>query len=340
MSQNITRRNHYIPQFYLKNWSLDGKTIQTYSILVSNANVPYWTQQSIKNTAVWNDFYTRAVGNKELDDFEHWFDQEFERPAKPVFDKLVNDEKLSKEETKILSHFVFTQYLRTPAAYLRLTEHNLKVFPNVMTKTCGRLNKASKRELQRTGSHQSIIVEGEEEVPLPLKISFDREKSVVEMKTVIGRGFYLHGLKHLLTSNLKVSERLRWQVVHATDGISFPTSDDPVICLNCNNEHGYDFNGGWGRKRDIIIMPISPKMLLISEVGVKRKSTDLDYSPAYSRLFREMIIRHAHRYVYADRPQKGMLALNARVVSSTLYEDEKQSMAGWHEENVKAECNL
>ena len=62
MSQNITRRNHYIPQFYLKNWSLDGKTIRTYSILVSNANVPYWTQQSIKNTAVWNDFYTRVVG--------------------------------------------------------------------------------------------------------------------------------------------------------------------------------------------------------------------------------------------------------------------------------------
>ena len=30
MSQNITRRNHYIPQFYLKNWSLDGKPIQTY----------------------------------------------------------------------------------------------------------------------------------------------------------------------------------------------------------------------------------------------------------------------------------------------------------------------
>ena len=102
MSQNITRRNHYIPRFYLKNWSLDGKTIQTYSILVSNANVPYWTQQSIKNTAVWNDFYTRVVGDEELDDFERWFDQEFERPAKPVFDKLINDEMLSKEEIKIL----------------------------------------------------------------------------------------------------------------------------------------------------------------------------------------------------------------------------------------------
>ena len=61
MTQSITHRNHYIPRFYLKNWSLDGKTILTYSILVSNSKVPYWTQQSIKNSAVWNDFYRRLL---------------------------------------------------------------------------------------------------------------------------------------------------------------------------------------------------------------------------------------------------------------------------------------
>ena len=82
-------------RFYLKNWSLDGKTIQTYSILVSNSKVPYWTQQSIKNSAVWSDFYTRIEGDKEIDDFEHWFDREFETPAKPVFDKLLNGQKIS-----------------------------------------------------------------------------------------------------------------------------------------------------------------------------------------------------------------------------------------------------
>lgn len=120
MDRNLTHRNHYIPRFYLKNWSLDGKTIQTYSILVSNSKVPYWTQQSIKNSAVWNDFYTRIEGDKEIDDFEHWFDREFETPAKPVFDKLLNGQKISYEESVVLSHFVFSQYVRTPAAYLRL----------------------------------------------------------------------------------------------------------------------------------------------------------------------------------------------------------------------------
>ena len=340
MSQKIAHRNHYIPQFYLKNWSLDGKTIQTYSILVSNSNIPYWTKRSIKNTAVWNDFYTRVVGAEEIDDFEHWFDQEFERPAKPVFDKLINDERLSKEESKTLSHFVFAQYLRTPAAYLRLTEHNLKTVPNVMNEVCEKLNKASKHELQRSVSNQPAADKSDENILFPLKISLDRENSIVEMKTVIGKGLYLHDLKHLLTSTVKVSERHNWQVIRAADGISFPTSDDPVICLNYNNEHDYNFRGGWGQKHSNIIIPISPKLLLLSRVGEKKKFCNLAHSPDYSKLFRKMIIQHAHRYVYADHPQKGMLELNARVVNREIYERERQSIAGWHEENVEAERNL
>ena len=338
VNQNISHRNHYIPQFYLKNWSSDGRTIQTYSILVSNENVPYWTKQSIKNTAVWNDFYTRVVGVEELDDFEHWFDREFESPAKPIFDKLISGAKLSREEHKALSRFVFAQYLRTPAAYLRLTKQNSKIFPNVMDTVLEKLNHASKREFQRSRPCQSAI--SKEDVLFPLKISLDRENSMVEVKTVIGKGFYLHDLKHLLTSTVRVSERLNWQVLHASDDVSFPTSDDPVICLNYNNERDYDFDGGWGIKHGNILMPISPKLLLFSEIGEKGSYPDLDYSPMYSKLFREMIIRHAHRYVYAEHPQKGMLALNARVVNRDWYEAEKHDMAGWHIENIKAEANL
>lgn len=202
------------------------------------------------------------------------------------------------------------------------------------------MERRSKHELQRRVSNQSAARKSAEDVLFPLKILLDREKSIVEMKTVVGKGFYLHDLKHLLTSTVKVSERLNWQVIHAADGISFPTSDDPVICLDYNSERDYDFSGGWGKKHSNILIPISPKLLLFSEVGAKRKISGLDYSPAYSKLFREMIIRHAHRYVYADRPQKGMLALNARIVNRDIYEYEQQSIAEWHRENVEAERNL
>ena len=51
-------------------------------------------------------------------------------------------------------------------------------------------------------------------------------------------------------------------------------------------------------------------------------------------------MQHANMYVYSDRPQKGMLELNARVVNRDLYEKEKQELAGWHIEQIQAEQSL
>ena len=53
-----------------------------------------------------------------------------------------------------------------------------------------------------------------------------------------------------------------------------------------------------------------------------------------------MIIKHAYRYVYAEKRQRGMLALNPRIVSRELFEQEKESMSGWHTEQMQAEKEL
>lgn len=335
MAQNITHHNHYVPKFYLKNWSLDGTTIQTYSILVSDSHVPYWTRQPIKKTAAWNDFYTRVQGEKEIDDFEHWFDREFERPAEPVFHKLLNGEKITHKESIVLSHFVFAQYVRTPAYYLRHMESSKKVLPIVMDEVLSEVSRISGQ--MEHGYPPPNIPPAENENLFPMRASVNREDSTVEIKVLAGKGLYLHSLRHLLTSTLKVAEYLDWHVIHAADDVLFPTSDDPVICLNYQNEHTYDFNGGWGKKNCNILMPLSPHLLLFTQIGKKGPYDFLDYSPSYSRLFRQMIIQHAHRYVYADKPQRGMLALNARIVNRDLYEKEKQTMAGWHTEQMQAE---
>jgi hypothetical protein len=49
-TNQTTHNNHYIPQFYLKNWSRDGISIFTYSLLVPDSRIPYWSRKKIKST--------------------------------------------------------------------------------------------------------------------------------------------------------------------------------------------------------------------------------------------------------------------------------------------------
>lgn len=336
----ITHRNHYVPQFYLKNWSLDGKQVYVYSILVSDARIPYWILRNIKSTAVWNDFYTRAEGEKETDDFEKWFDKEFETPVKKIFDNVLNNHELNKDESETLSRFVATQHLRTPA-HLNLLLAQLRIaMPKVLDAVMLKLPKQLKENPKMCYTRSQI---SEEEKLLPIKVSLnsiDEDTSEVKVESIIGKGYYLYALKYLLTKTVSIMYKHNWHVIHAADNIFFPTSDDPVICMNYISEQEYDFNGGWGKKNGIIIMPISPTHLLITQIASGISCEQLDYSEHWSQFFRKIIIEHAHRYVYAIKPQKGMLAINPRVINADLYEAENDEMAGWHDEQMNAEAQL
>ena len=69
------------------------------NLLVSDSRIPYWIRKKIKSTAVWNDLYTRNEGEKEVDDFEKWFDRELESPVKMVFDNLLMEHNLDEDES-------------------------------------------------------------------------------------------------------------------------------------------------------------------------------------------------------------------------------------------------
>ena len=77
----IKRHNHYVPEMYLKNWA-KGNKISTYCLLVPNANVPVWKDQSLKYSASIDNFYVRQENGREMDDFENEFMQKYETPAK------------------------------------------------------------------------------------------------------------------------------------------------------------------------------------------------------------------------------------------------------------------
>ena len=112
-NQQLSRDNHFFSQSYLKNWETEDG-IHEYSLLVSDEKVPLWTCKSRKGIAVVKNLYVRIEDGKEMDDFEHFFDVQFESPAEKPISKVINGERLSKDEWYTLIEYVAAQYVRTP----------------------------------------------------------------------------------------------------------------------------------------------------------------------------------------------------------------------------------
>ena len=100
---------------------------------------------------------------------------------------------------------------------------------------------------------------GSEYIPLRLTKGIEPGKAFGTLKAevVAGRGLWLFSIKHTLTSTLRVLHQHRWSILTPPDGLSWFTSDDPVIRLNYCADGRYDFRGGWGNPGTEILLPLS-----------------------------------------------------------------------------------
>ena len=205
--------------------------------------------------------------------------------------------------------------------------------------------------IQYTGDYEGAVSQIIKSFGNPILDKFANDSSV---KTICG---FMDTFKH---NNLRSFIFACQKCADILEMLNAPYGDDfieciyyGIICFTFRFKGGRTMNWDGGEHYSIALgcekFPlfkfcfeyITQQKLDVGQIPeAERAYPDLDYSPMYSKLFREMIIRHAHRYVYAEHPQKGMLALNARVVNRDWYEAEKHDMAGWHIENIKAEANL
>lgn len=331
-SKEITHHNHYVPQFYLQNWCLNNNILWVYNLLVSDKRVPCWSKKFIKSEGKWDDFYTRVVNDQEIDDFEKWFNAKFETPVKSIYEKLINDNTVSTLKSIPLSRYIAAQHLRTPAQANHILSIIQERMPQILDMTNQMLNNNPIPKAQLNAS--------DEQDSFPVKVSIDRENKTIYTETVIGKSMYLYSLRHLLNTTVKVMYNYTWHVINAADGVTFPTTDDPVICLNYRSEDDYDFYGGWGLQHGNIIFPISPHKLLFTEIGTECDTKKIDRSLEWSLFFRKIIIEHAFRFIYDIEPKKDVLTIKPRIVDKELYKEEQQKLASWHDEHIKAERDL
>lgn len=337
--QQLRKDNHYVPKLYLKQWADKGQ-ILTYRLLVPSDNVPLWKKQSLKGIAFHQHLYTYLAGQEETDEFERWLDNEFENPAEEAIRRVVREDRMLHEHWRRLVRFAVALDVRTPARLRQFIRRQNETLQTLMDESMQRSVLKMEQAAQR---NQPFPISSDESVaPSLFKISIEtlpEGGGQVKAETVVGRRLWIWQMRHLLTKTLGRLPTHKWTILHAPDGMSWPTSDNPLIRLNFQDSKNYDFGGGWGVNNGDILLPLSPKHLLYTCIGnqVWPRGTPLDVKTA--SLIRKMIIEHADRYVFAEEASDVHL-IRPRLVCSETFKNELSTWQNWHAEQCRAEREM
>jgi hypothetical protein len=158
--------------------------------------------------------------------------------------------------------------------------------------------------------------------------------------TVVGRGLWIWSIRHVLSNTLKALYKHRWTILHPPRGMTWFTSDDPVLKVNFNTLQDYTFGGGWGSTGTDLMLPLSPEHLLFTQVGkpVPKRGTRMDVDKA--TLARRLIAEHANRYIFASQPDSFVEQVRPRTVDHQALKRESEQWRRWHAEQTAAEREL
>lgn len=337
----LTRDNHFVPQLYLKNFAADSGEVHEYRVLVSHASVPVWKPVNVAGTGYEKNLYTRIVRGEEADDIEQWLSRDFESPAKEPLEKVLADQKLGQNDWETLVRLLASQIVRTPAFLIKSLPLWNRMTPAVLEQSLKDVE-ARLREAKAAG-RQVVVDPAPENKYFPMKVDrkdLPEEKKVqFTTRVVVGRALWFYTMKHMLTKTLKVLYNHRWTILEAPAGLSWFTSDDPVVCLNFRSQSDYDFGGGWNRPRGNILFPLSPHHLMFTEIGAGSSPRRVP-SRYHARLFRRFIAEHAHRRIYSLREDEKIPHLKPRVIDAAAFQKERTLWEAWYEDQTRAELEL
>jgi hypothetical protein len=328
-----------VPQFYLNYWSRDKKMIYRYDLLVPNDKVPIWKYVSIKGNAYFPDLYTSIQDGTENEEFERLVKQDYEDPAKPIFEKVIKDKSLKKSEIDILVRFLALQDIRTPTAYNEFVQRGKNLPPiieRVMKKAVKDIEESREKPIVAANpeKYSDKFLNGS------IKTTVSRNENgaggVLETQVDVGRQFWLFGQYNLLENAAKRLLEHEWIIFRPFKGQEWLTSDHPVVRLNYYENGSYDLRGGWGVENGNIVMPLSPNHLLFTQIGSREVPPTKELPLTTTNFFQRLIVERAYKWIYASKPPKYIYMLRKRVVDKVAYENEIKNQNEWHKVQSKS----
>lgn len=329
--------NHYLSQGYLKRWESSPKKVFVYHRLVSHQNVPFWNEQSIAKTAYQEYLYALRSNGVESDEIEHRFAEQFEFPAEACIEKVVNEDRLTSDDWYKLVRFLALHDLRTPARLIEHMKNYSETIMEIMDGVLAELPEILEKHQRNEGENVTEKINP----TLPIKVSTDikegEEFGILKVETAAGRNSWLWTMQHQLNNTAKILHLHKWTIMRPAKGMSWITTDKPVIRLNYYSRGKYDFKGGLGNNGSEILMPLSPDHMLYTRVGKKPPQRGTRFSVEQTDILRRMIAEHAHRYVFGKTADDDVPVFIPRTINAEIFKHEKEQWDRWHAEQTESE---
>ena len=255
MSIDVTKRNHYLPQFYLSNFVQNSEK-GVFWVYYKNEEEP--RPQTPVNTGIEKHLYNVKRSDGSVDDsIEKELLSLIDGEAAPIIKKLI-DTKARLEHDDIFNIALFLSFMETrvPKSIQASREigeatsiYMLKDLANHPDDIQKLLNEARQESIIEGDMTVDIFQNLLNDLENRYKISFDRK--------------YATGAS--LSSSVAIFQQLinmNWCLCRAPSNTYFITSDYPLVCFVLNDDGSAKFGGGFGLPNAEVTFPLSPTKCL------------------------------------------------------------------------------
>jgi Protein of unknown function (DUF4238) len=341
--QPLRSDQHYVPCTYLKRWASSDGRIWTYRTLVSSPQVPVWKAHGLKGVGYYRDLYTRVMAGQETDTFERWLDAEIETPAAEALEKATSDARLTPDDWKRLIRFLAAQQVRTPRWYAAQVKRWYSWLPETIDAALQGMVQGLQEPVPSEPPPVRATRKVDQDLPWRLKVRRDSEQNIVQLgvEVFVGRGLWLWSIQRVLEGIVRVLYQHRWTILLPPKGVTWFTSDDPVVPLHRSADgRTYTFDGGWGPPGTAIFMPLGPQHLLYTEIGQPRLRRGSRMPTDLARFVRRCIAAHAHRWIFATECEANIPQFRPRQVDAEMFRREREFWQQWPVQQRAAEEEL
>lgn len=339
-NRQITHHNHFVPQFYLRYWSCDDKSIWDYKVVVENEREKIWRLTSLRTACSWDDLYTQRVAGADVDDIENYFCNKYESPASIILKKIDAGFVISKNDIDCLVNYWLIQYFRTPSFMIKHAELVPDAFDRVAAQI-PRLIADYRREKVSGVDHgnSSRAISLEPFPDQPIEIDFDYKSEEVTSSIALGRTSFLSSIPSLV--NGTVGDKIRnynWTIVRPPRGRCFITSDNPAVAYRVNLRNEIEFDGvGLERRGTTLVLPLTPEAALFSRVGSQSFSFPEYLDDKKFDLINEAICRSAYRHIFSKQEIPAIERIFPRVVNKQVIAEDREVRNIWAENQASLE---